>query len=140
MPVFQIVVDTNVLVAGLRSRRGASFELLSRIGASEDFEINLSVPLVLEYEDVLKREAHLEHLNPEDADDVLDFLCAVGNPREIFFLWRPVLRDPDDDMILELAVQAGCSHIVTHSISDFRGSERFGIEAVTPRAFLEELR
>jgi putative PIN family toxin of toxin-antitoxin system len=138
--VHKVVLDTKVLVAGLRSRRGASFELLSRIGASEDFEINLSVPLVREYEDVLKRNAQLGHLHAADVDDVLDFLCAVGNSQEIFLLWRPVLRDPDDDMILELAVQAGCSYIVTHNVSDFHGCERFGIQAVTPRDFLEVLR
>lgn len=134
---FQVVLDTNVLVAGLRSRRGASFELLSRIGLTEKFEINLLVPLVLEYEDVLKRKAHLEYLNEEDVDDILDFLCAVGNRWEIFFLWRPILSDPKDDMILELGVQARCSHIVTHDVSDFQGCERFGIEAVTPKRFLE---
>ena len=138
---FQVVLDTNVLVAGLRSRRGASFRLLSQIGVSERFEINLSVPLVLEYEDVLKRKTHAErlHLGPEDVDDVLDFLCAVGNRWQIFFLWRPVLRDPKDDMVLEVGVQAGCSHIVTHNVSDFEESIRFGIRAVPPRQFLAEL-
>lgn len=64
--------------------------------------------------------------------------CSGGSP-EIFFLWRPVLRDPDHDLILERPVQAQCGHTVTHDVSDVYGGERFGIEAVTPRAVLEEL-
>lgn len=129
----KVVLDTNVLVAGLRSRRGASYRLLSLIGTGK-FAPCVSVPLVLEYEDVLKREVH--DLASEDVDAVLDYVCRVADRRKIHFLWRPQLRDSKDDMLLELAVAARCTVIVTHNESDFRGSERFGVEPLSPRDFL----
>ena len=133
-----IVLDTNVLIAGLRSRRGASFELLSRVGRG-DFELNVSVPLVFEYEDVAKRQARSLGLTHGDVDDLLDYLCAVGRHRRIYFLWRPTLRDAKDDMVLELAVEAACDYIVTHNLRDFAGANRFGVEAIAPGAFLRRL-
>ena len=134
-----VVLDTNVLIAALRSRRGASFYLLSLVGRSRRFEINLSVPLVLEYEEVAKRQSRAIGLTHADIDDVLDYLCNVANLREIFFLWRPFLRDPKDDMVLELAVEAGCGRIVTFNQRDFAGIERFALKAVTPKEFLKEI-
>lgn len=135
----QIVLDTNVLIAGLRSRRGASFRLLSLIGASTRFEINLSVPLVLEYEDAVKRQSRALGLSHAEIDAVLDYLCAVARHRDVFFLWRPYLRDPKDDMVLELAVEAQCRNIITFNQRDFAGSLDFGIEAITPKQFLREI-
>lgn len=72
----------------------------------------------------------------DDIDDVLDYMCRVGNRRQIFFLWRPYLKDPRDDHVLELAVEANCDFIVTHNVRDFAGAERFGIRVVRPREFL----
>src|ERR1700730_18569163 len=100
----QIVLDTNVLTAALRSQRGASFKLLSLVGVAPDFQINLSVPLVLEYEEVAKRQKEETGLTDPDIEDILDYLCSVANRHRIFFLWRPFLNDPGDDMVLELAV------------------------------------
>ena len=134
----RIVVDTNVLVSGLRSSLGASHRLLQLIGAS-DFEIALSVPLVLEYEDALKREDAALGLSNEDIDRLIDYWCSVAHLQEIHFLWRPVLRDPKDDHVLELAVAAGCGLIVTHNIRDFAESEAFGVEAVRPGEFLRRI-
>ncbi len=129
----QIVLDTNVLVAALRSRRGASHRLLSLVGAGH-FEIAVSVPLVLEYEDVLSRPGLC--LSPENARDVVDYLCTIGNRHQVYFLWRPYLNDPKDDMVLELAVTAGCRYIVTFNERDFRDIERFGLQAIRPIEFL----
>lgn len=134
----QIVLDTNVLVAGLRSRRGASFRLLSLVG-SDRFHINLSVPLLLEYEDVLLRPGSEVPLSDAEIQDVLDFHCAVAQHHRIFFLWRPFLRDPHDDMVLEVAVTAGCRFIITFNERDFAGVERFGIRACPPAEFLREI-
>jgi putative PIN family toxin of toxin-antitoxin system len=134
----QIVIDTNVLHAGLRSRRGASFRLLSLVG-SDLFQIHLSVPLVLEYEDVLLRSDSGIPLSRQTIEDVLDFHCAVGEQHQIFFLWRPFLRDPNDDMILELAVNAGCRFIVTFNVRDFAGAERFGVQVIEPAEFLRRI-
>lgn len=131
----RVVLDTNVLRAGLWSRDGASFRLLELV-RSRRVEPALSVPLVLEYEMVLKRQAAELGLTPSDIDDVLDFLCEVGHHQRIHFLWRPSLRDPRDELVLELAVAAGCRQIVTFNGRDFAGSERLGVEVVTPAQFL----
>ena len=131
----QIVIDTNVLVAGLRSNRGASFRLLQLVGAGR-FEINLSVPLVLEYEDALYRESLRLPVSRTAIDAVLDFHCAVARRHMIFFLWRPFLRDPKDDMLLELAVKAKCDYIITHNKRDFAGIEKFDLQVATPAEFL----
>ena len=135
MDIYDIVIDTNVLVAGLRSRRGYAFKLLSLVGQGM-FDIHLSVPLVLEYEAVLNRE--MPTMIPRNVvDAVIDYHCAVGHHHRIFYLWRPFLKDPKDDMVLELAVAARCSHIVTYNIRDFQGIEQFSVQAIEPHGFLK---
>lgn len=134
----QIVIDTNVFVSALRSRYGASYKLLTLLG-SGTFEINLSVPLTIEYEDASKRLVGKIPLKARDIDDVLDYVCSVANQREVRYLWRPFLRDAKDDMVLELAVAAGCEIIVTHNKTDFQGAEQFGIRIMTPQEFLREI-
>jgi len=134
-----VVLDTNVLIAGLRSSQGASFALLEMIGEGL-IEIGLSVPLVLEYEAVAKRQARELGLNFQDIDDLLDYLCKVGHHHSIYYLWRPVLRDPRDDMVLELAVESGIELILTHNIKDFPDAARFGVRAITPRDYLADIR
>ena len=133
-----VVLDTNVLYAGLRSRRGASFRLLELIDSGL-FEPCVSVPLVFEYEAVLKRSARELGLMHQDVEDVVDFICRVARHQPIFFLWRPLLRDPKDDMVLEVAVEGHCEYIVTHNIRDFVGAERFGVQAILPGAFLKQV-
>ena len=135
--MLRVVLDTNVLVSAFISREGASFELVRRVGLAAGLKPILSVPLVLEYEAALK-----QRFGASDAriEPVLDCLCLVGERREIFFLWRPFLRDPGDEMVLEVAVGAGVSTIVTHNIRDFAGvQERFGIRVATPGEVLVEL-
>ena len=130
-----IVIDTCVFISALRSRNGASFKLLSLIDESK-FEFNLSVSLVLEYEAVAKRMSRSIGLTHQDIDDVIDYLCVVGKHRQVHFLWRPNLKDPSDDFVLELAVESECKYIVTHNVRDFSGSEKFKIKAITPQSFL----
>ncbi len=131
----RVVIDTNVVVSALRSRRGPSFRLLSLVGTGR-FEIVLSVPLALEYDDAARRATSV----PEEAlSSILGFLCAAAHRQKIFFLWRPYLPDPKDEMVLELAVAAQASHIVTYNLRDFRGSERFGIRVVKPEDYLVDL-
>ena len=135
----RIVIDTNVFVSALMSQRGASFKLLQQIG-TERFAICVSVPLVLEYEDAAKRWSGSKiALLEQDIDDVIDYVCAVAGHYKVYFLWRPTLKDAGDDMVLELAVAAGCQFIVTYNVADFRGTERFGIEVISPKAFLEKV-
>ena len=130
-----IILDTNVLIAGLRSRRGASFALLGLL-AEGAFEISVSVPLVLEYEAVARRQARELGLTHADVDAVIDFVCRQAHHRKIFYLWRPFLRDPNDDMVLEVAVEAQCTYIVTCNTRDFAGVEQFELRTLTPGEFL----
>jgi putative PIN family toxin of toxin-antitoxin system len=132
----KVIFDTNVLFSALYSRLGVSFELLSRVGQA-NFELQLSAPLVAEYEAVLKRGGL--QLNPEQIDAVIDHLCAHGVHHEIFYLWRPVLKDPDDDFLLELAVKAQAS-IVTWNVADFKKAGQFGVAVLTPRQLLQQLK
>lgn len=130
-----VVLDTNVLVSALRSRKGASFRILSAIGKSK-FHLCLSVPLVLEYEEVLLREIDQLMANEQDVQDLIDFLCSVGQHQKIYFLWRPYLRDLEDEFVLELAVAGDCDYIVTFNRQDFAGAEAFGIQVLNPRELL----
>jgi putative PIN family toxin of toxin-antitoxin system len=138
MSIPQIVIDTNVIVAALRSRRGASHRLLRLIDSGK-FEINISVPLVLEYEDAGKRILDEIGLREEDIEDVIDYICKVANHHKIYYLWRPFLRDPKDDMVLELAVSGSCEIIVTYNVKDFGGVEEFGLKVMTAVEFLEQI-
>jgi putative PIN family toxin of toxin-antitoxin system len=132
----RVVLDTNVLVAAARSKRGASARLLSLIGTGH-FEMVLSVPLLLEYEAVFLRDLTPDSAERQVRADILDYLCTVAERQEIFFLWRPHLRDPKDEMVLEAAVAGGCRTIVSFNKKDFVGAERFGVTVRTPREFLE---
>jgi len=132
----QAVLDTNVIVSALRSQKGASYKLLMLVGRS-NFEINLSVSLLLEYEDATKRLLGQIPLTESDIDNVLDYLCGMANQREVFYLWRPFLRDPGDDMVLELAVSGQCETIVTYNKKDFVGVDQFGLQVMTPKEFLD---
>jgi putative PIN family toxin of toxin-antitoxin system len=134
----RIAMDTNVLVAGLRSRNGASFRLLNLLGSGR-FKTVLSVPLVLEYESTCKRLSRSLGLTHSDIDDVVDYLCKDSERRQIFYLWRPFLRDPGDDMVLELAVEAAVDFIVTHNVRDFEGADQLGVRVITPLGFLRHI-
>jgi len=133
--ITDIVLDTNVLVAALKSSRGASFRLLSMV-EYDRYTLHVSTPLVTEYEAVLKRG--ITALSAEEIDDVIDYLCSKAVLDKIFYLWRPVLKDPDDDFVLELAVKANAT-IVTWNVADFKRAVRFGVVVMTPREFLATL-
>lgn len=79
------------------------------------------------------------YVSATDIEDFIEFHCSVAIKHKIFFLWRPYLRDPKDDMVLELAVAAGCDSVVTYNTRDFVGIEKFGIRAVLPAEFLKEI-
>ena len=133
----RVVIDTNVLVAALRSRRGASFRLLQELQKGR-FGFALSVPLLFEYEDVLKRPAMVP-LPLAAIEQFVRYLAANGQTQDIFLLWRPFLRDAKDDMVLEVAIAAQCAAIVTFNAKDFTGVEQFGLEVWTPHQCLKQL-
>lgn len=136
MKTYQVVIDTNIIYAALKSNKDVSYKLLKLIGG-EKFGINISVPMVLEYEDVAKRLLEEIPLTEEDIDNVIDYICSIANQWEIHYLWRPFLKNPKDDMVLELAVSANCDYIITYNQRDFQGSEKFAIEIITPKDFLQ---
>ncbi len=134
-----VVIDTNVFVAALRSQYGASYKLFMLLNSGK-FEINLSVPLTLEYEGAGKRLVGKKGaLKANDIDDIVDYVCSIAHRKKVYYLWRPILSDPKDDMVLELAVSAGCTIIVTYNKDDFEGVEKFGIRLLTAQEFLREI-
>ncbi len=132
-----VVLDTSVLVAAWRSQLGASFEII-RLLREAQFEIAVSVPLVVEYESALLRHVSRKQRRA-DVTAWVDFFCLVAQKQEVFFLWRPLLRDPNDDMVAELAVDARADAVVTHNLRDFAGLERFGVRVLAPGEFLNQV-
>ncbi|MDR2109280.1 MAG: putative toxin-antitoxin system toxin component, PIN family [Coriobacteriales bacterium] len=130
------VIDTNVFVAATRSADGASFLLWSLVGMGRVKPV-LSVPLFTEYEDAAKREGKV--LSDNDIDRLLNDICSAAELREIHYLWRPFLKDPGDDHVLEAAIAARCMVIVTFNKKDFSGVEKFGISVYTPQEFLRKI-
>jgi putative PIN family toxin of toxin-antitoxin system len=132
------VLDTDVLVAVFRSDLGASRRLLE-MALAREFELLLSVPLMFEYEAVLTRPEHLSAsgASTEDVGDVLDGLAMVGKHVRLAFRWRPTLPDPNDDMVLETAVNGQAHTIVTFNERDFNpAAARFGCRVMRPGEFL----
>ena len=139
--LYRTVLDTDVLVAGLRSDRGASRRLLTA-ALHERYVVLASVPLMLEYESVLTRPEHLEAAGMSAADlgILLDAFAAVAEAVRISFLWRPVLPDPGDDLVLETAVNGRGDVIVTFNRRDFEpAAARFGVEILTPAEAVRRL-
>jgi putative PIN family toxin of toxin-antitoxin system len=136
MKTYKIVIDTNVIVSALKSRNGFSFDLLSIID-DKRFKVFISVPLILEYEDAIKRNKSRIKLIKLEIDAILDYICLTSKKRKIFYLWRPFLKDPKDDMILELAVESESDYIISFNKKDFVGIEKFNIQAITPKEFLK---
>jgi putative PIN family toxin of toxin-antitoxin system len=136
--MLNIVLDTNVLVAALRSRLGASNKVVSLIETAM-FKIHLSVPLVVQYEDVLKRPKYCGEYTEAEIDEIIDELCYWGAKHEIWYLWRPMLSDANDEFVAELAVTAQADYIITFNLKDFKGMEKFGIKAINPSEFLHIL-
>ena len=141
MKLPRVVLDTNVLVAASRSRLGASFALLQAM-RNRQFLVLLSVPLMLEYEAVLKRPEQLAASGRSVlmTDAFLDALCLCGEAVHLHYLWRPQLRDPSDEMVLETALNGRADVLVSMNIRDFATARRFRLKVATPGAFLRQLR
>ncbi|PYU78499.1 MAG: putative toxin-antitoxin system toxin component, PIN family [Acidobacteria bacterium] len=138
----RLALDTDVLVAAMRSRGGASWQLVNRALARE-FTLLLSVPLVLEYEAVLTREEHrkVHGLGVPELDEVINSLVRVAEAVQIRFLWRPLLSDPNEDMVLETAFNGRADLLVTFNQKDFAAAaERLALKILRPSEALYRLR
>jgi putative PIN family toxin of toxin-antitoxin system len=136
------VLDTSLIVAALRSSRGASNAVLREVAVGTLTPL-ATAALFLEYEDVLKRsEQMMAHgLNYREVDGFLAALASATEPVEPRFRWRPQLDDPSDEMVLEAAVNGRADAIATHNIRDFTNAAgRFGVRVLLPRELLKELR
>lgn len=136
----RLVLDTNVLVAAARSRNGASFEILRRLRRRHFISL-VSVPLMLEYEAVLKRPEQRQASRRTEAmtDAFLDALTLFAEPVHLFYLWRPQLRDAADEMVLETALNGRADALITLNVKDFAPARRFHLPVWTPGECLRQL-
>lgn len=137
----RLILDTDVLVAALRSRQGASRMWLTAV-LHHEVTLLLSVPLVLQYEAVLTRPDHLAASGATERDIgvLLDTLCTVCVPIRISYLWRPMLRDPDDEMVLETAINGAATHLLTFNERDFARADRMNVRIERPGPAWQERR
>src|SRR2546423_12601504 len=133
------VMDTNVLIAGLRSQRGASHELLQLLRSAR-WTLVLSNTVLGEYHEVVHREAQTLGLSHADADTYLDVLCALAEQCTLMTAWQPAASDPDDEAFVQLAREAKVEYLVTHNVNDVVGARRFGVKVVRPAEFLSAVR
>lgn len=136
--MLRAVLDTNVLVAALKSATGASHEIL-RLADLGVFQPVLSVSLITEYEEVLHRPETDIPLSSIQIDAILDRLCKIAINQKIHYLWRPFLSDSKDDMVFEAALASSSPFIVTFNHKDFQTIESMGITALSPHDFLLRL-
>ena len=141
MTFCRVTIDTNVLVAGLGSRNGASFQVLSH-WLDGSFVACASVPLWLEYEATLKRDdlRKMHGLADREIDVLLDAWATHVVPVELQFTWRPQLRDPKDEMVLETALNGRADALVTFNRADFEeAAQRFRLPLWRPQDLLARL-
>lgn len=135
------MLDTDVAVAAMRSPAGGSAELLRRIDSGAAVML-LTVALALEYEAICTLAEHrlASGLSAAEAGIYVDGLIGMAEPVKAFFRWRPQLRDPGDELVLEAAVNGQADAIVTFNESDLREASRFGIEVIRPGEALRRIR
>ena len=134
----RVVIDTNILYAGLYSSTGASYQILRLVRSGQIIPC-ISVTLAMEYEAVLTAKLQELNLTKEELDGFLGYFVSLAEWVKIYYLWRPGLHDPGDDMVLEAAVTAPVNFIITHNIKDFKGAELFGIQVVKPCWYINSI-
>ncbi len=133
------ILDTNVLVAGLKSALGASHRLISLVKAGQ-VRPAVTTPLAVEYESVLNRPGMLPSaFGPDEITGFLDWFVSVSTRHRVHYLWRPRLSDPQDDLVLEAAMAASARYLITFNVRHFRDLASLGIVVLTPGQFLKHL-
>ncbi|MBM2815475.1 MAG: PilT protein domain protein [Ignavibacteria bacterium] len=130
---YQIVIDTNVIVTSMLSKKGASYKLVGIFDKAEKFDINITVPLFFEYEYALKKQ----NINYLKIEKILGYLAKHANQIDVHYLWRPYLPDTKDDCVLEAAINSSSQFIITYNKKDFKNVFQLGIKIVNPKEFLE---
>lgn len=132
----RVVLDTNVLVAGLKSRIGKSFQLIDLI-LQNRIQPAVTTPLVLEYDDVLNRPQMLPSVfSKKEIGQFLDWIVFKSSHHRVHYLWRPFLPDPKDDLVLEAALASESRFIITFNLKDFREAKSLGVTVLTPSEFI----
>jgi putative PIN family toxin of toxin-antitoxin system len=135
----RVIIDSNILVAAVRSDRGWSHKLISSLGIDPRWQPFVSAPLLQEYAEQIHDPRHTPHWSTAERDDFLDYLCASARWCDIHFLWRPLLPDEDDHLVLEAAVASAAQVIITFNKRDLGAAQTFGIALMTPKEFLLNL-
>ena len=137
----RLVCDTNVWLSALTSRQGASHYMVRWLFEQPNLLNAISIPLILELEDVLLRpqnRARMPQFSEQQLKQFIDDICQISHHQAIYFLWRPQLKDPKDDMVLELAVNAQADYLITYNLKDFEQSrQKFNFKLLTPKQFLQ---
>jgi predicted nucleic acid-binding protein len=132
--MLRAVMDTNVLYSAFRSRLGASFAVFAAL-RHDRWRAILSNHLLHEYEELLKGRASELNLSVADIDTLLDAICARAEEWKLAPGWIPILADPDDEPLVQLAYDSGARRIITHNQRDLAPARSLGVEVLPPRAF-----
>jgi len=136
MKRYRVILDTNVILAAMRSRTGASYRLLMTIVHAR-WQSVMTPELMYEYEDVARRPGNAPGLSPQDITDILDLIYRESHRQLVWFSWRPASPDPGDDLVLDAAIAGGCDFVVSFNERHLRAARDFGIEVLTPAALLK---
>lgn len=136
MKQYRVILDTNVIVAAMRSQTGASHRLLLTIGHSS-WQSIVTPALMYEYEDVARRAGNAPGLSPQDITNILDLIYQQSHRQLVWFSWRPLSSDPGDDVILEAAIAGGCDFVVSFNERHLRVAREFGIKVLKPAELLK---
>ena len=136
MKRYRVILDTNVILAAMRSQTGASYRLLLTIGHPQ-WQSVVTPALMYEYEDVIRRPGNVPGLSPQDITDILDMVYHESHRQLVWFSWRPASPDPGDDLVLDAAVAGGCDFVVSFNERHLRTARELGIEVITPAELLK---
>ena len=138
--IMNVIIDTNIFISAILSQKGSAIEIL-RLALHKIIKPQIGLKLFMEYEDVLLRDKIISNskLSASEIDELFNALLSVSKWNEIYYLWRPNLKDEGDNHIVELAVASNAKYIITHNKKDFLENELyFDFKVLTAKEFLEK--